>query len=565
MPTPPADVVYQSEYIRLLAERQEEEALTLWARRFDMAWVERLLDRCRQMLTGVKSGGVLSAWGQAMLLRSQGLLEMALLDYERATADFQRSLALFEDCDDRYNSGRVFNDLGTLVQAQGDYERAYTHYRQGHHHIRATRPDSAEEAMVLNNLGMAALAIGAVEEGQTALEGAFTLYLQLGLSVGAARVQVNLGQLYRQQGETEKALNAYTESLAVIHAFGDKTVEVEILNSLGVLHRFRGDLDQARSYYARSLEVAQAINDLGGQAQAFGNLGTLYQLQSHYAQAEAVYREALALYESFDDRRGQAQMWSNLGHILSIQDDDEAAIAYYRRSLELHRANHDRAGIGAALVGLAGALRDMGRFDEAEPLYTEAAQIGEEQHNRRLHDTAVGALGTMRMLQKRWDEAEALIRHALNSQQERGDLHAQVESTYKLGLLANERGDYASVLGIVEPAWELAQNQGYGRWLYSIANMLGDSAEQMDDPGAFHYYATAVLAAARFENSARFEQGMELLEERVERLVALGRLADAQEFIAYLIDFCQTHPWAESAGPVVARLDSLAEQLPVAG
>ncbi len=565
MPLPPADIVYQNEYIRLLAKRQEEEALTLWARRFDIAWVERLLDRCRQMLTSVKSGGVLSAWGQAMLLRSQGLLEMALIDYDRATADFQRSLVLFEECEDRYNGGRVLNDLGTLVQAQGDYERAYAYYRQGHQHIRATRPDSAEEAMLLNNLGMAGLATGAVEEGQKALEGAFTLYRQLGLPVGAARVQVNLGQLYRQQGEMEKALDAYTEALAIIHDFGDQTVEVEILNSLGVLHRFRGDLHQAHSYYSRSLEVAQAINDLGGQAQAFGNLGTLYQLQSHYTQAEAVYQEALAMYESMDDRRGQAQMWNNLGHILSIQDNDAEAEGYYRRSLDLHRANNDRTGIGAALVGLAGALRDMGRVAEAEPLYTEAAQIGREQNNLRVLDSALGALGTMRMQQRRWDEAGELIHQALESQQARGDLHAQVESIYKLGLLANEQGDYSAVLGIVEPAWEIAQEQGYGRWLYAIANLLGDSAEEIGDPGTFHYYATAVLAGARFDIPTRFEQGMALLEDRVAQIVAAGRLADAQEFITYLIDFCQNHPWAESAEPVVARLGRLAEQLPAAG
>ena len=292
-------------------------------------------------------------------------------------------------------------------------------------------------------------------------------------------------------------------------------------------------------------------------------LGTLYQLQAQYAQAEAVYWEALALYESMDDRRGQAQMWSNLGHILSIRDGNTAAERYYRRSLALHRANNDRTGIGTALIGLAGALRDMERFAEAEPLYIEAAQIGREQKNQRLLDTAVGALGTMRMLQECWDEAGELIRQALESQRVRGDLHAQVESTYKLGLLANEQGEYGAVLGLVEPAWDIAQAQGYGRWLYAIANLLGDSAEEMGDPGAFHYYATAVLAAAKFDNPTRFEQGMALLEDRVGQIVAAGRLDDAREFIVYLSDFCRTHPWAEWAETVIRRLNTQAERLAI--
>ena len=215
------------------------------------------------MITGIKSSSVLSDWGRAMLLRSQGLLEMALVDYAQAGDDFQRSLVLFRDCADGYNAGRVLNDLGTVLQAQGDYTLAHQHYQQAHDNIRLARPDSAEEAMILNNLGLAAVAIGAGQEGVGALERAYSLYQQLGIPQGAARVQVNLGQIYRQQGEMARSLTAYEEALAVIRSFGDQPVEVEILNSLGVLHRFQGEFAEAHSYYSQSLALAPGHRRLG--------------------------------------------------------------------------------------------------------------------------------------------------------------------------------------------------------------------------------------------------------------------------------------------------------------
>ena len=58
---------------------------------------------------------------------------------------------------------------------------------------------------------------------------------------------------------------------------------------------------------------------------------------------------------------------------------------------------------------------------------------------------------------------------------------------------------------------------------------------------------------------------MALLKERVEQLVALGRLDDAQEFTAYLIDFCQNHPWAEWAEMVINRLRDQTKRLPMVG
>ncbi|MBP8122131.1 MAG: tetratricopeptide repeat protein [Caldilineaceae bacterium] len=555
-------IAHQNEYYRLLLSQDQSSGIEQWWNHFAKTWDSGMIDVCQQMLVGTKSPGLLDTLhSQAIVLRCQGLVAMLSTDYYRAEVDFRRSLAAFRQTTDDLNTARTLNDLGTLYQAQGDYTQALTSYEAALEHINKLQSDSPETPMIHNNLGQALVAIGELERGTAHLEQARDAYRQAGISQGMARVQVNLGQLYRRHGEMDRALATYQEALEILQNIGDQRMVIDLLNSLGVLYRHWGQLDIAGRYYKESLALAQSLGDLSGQCQALGNIGTLHQLQGKYAEAAQVYREALLLYESMNDVRGQAQMWGNLGHIHSFDDEEADALSCYERSLDLYRKSGDQSGVGTGLVNLAGSYRTQGRFDDALSLYAEAVHLGRQQQDRRLEDAALGASGTLHMMKKEWDIAAELFAQALERQRERGDVHAQVETMYKQGLLASERGDFDAVLPAIETAWEIAMEQDYGRWLFAIAMLMGDTAEQIEDPGAFNYYVTAVLAALKHQDSRRFVQGVAVLKERIQQLTDLGRVSDAHEFVDYLVGYCHDHPWAEWAEPLISRLQMQADRL----
>lgn len=549
-------LTHQLEYHRLHIAINESAGIDAWSIAFDLAWGARLLDRCRQLLFGVRSTE-LSLRSQGIILRSRALLAMVLADNERAEIDYQRSLRLFRQVGDRYLSGRALNDLGTLHQARGDLNAAIDCYQQALALLLPEWAGSADEAMVRNNLGLACLLIGDHGLGIDALEQAGQIYRQLGLQRGEANVQVNLAQAYRRYGQMERAIEAGQNALQVVRTYGDRQVEIEVLNGLGVAYRHLGQLDQAARFYTQSLELAHQLGDLGGQAQALGNIGTIHQLQGRLDKALACYHDALLMYAAIPDLDGQARMWGNLGQIHSLDDRPEEALPCLERSLSLYRQCGDRAGEGAALLNLATANRDHIRYDAAETLYQEALTIGRTLHDARLQDLTLSALGTLRIMQQRWDEAELLLGEALRLQQARGDTYAQVETIYKLGMLANERGATGHLAEILAPGWELAQEHGYVRWLTAIAWLLGDEAFDAEEFSAFNYYALAVAVALQYDDQKRYEKGMSKLEEHIAALVDQGQVDEAEALGQYLISIWQNEDLAEWTKPAVSEIETM--------
>ena len=545
------------EYFRLGLVRNEDQMINRWAGQFLRAREAGLLDSCRQLLHGVKRSGLeLSLRSRAVIIHCEALLAMLLDRPNEAEAGYQRSLAIYRQVGDEVGLGWVLNDLGTLHYAQGKWPQATECYREALARLLATRQGQTDEAMVRNNLGLALLGQGQHEEGLVKLEQADKLYQQLGKPHFVARVKVNLGQLYHRQGDIGRALTVYQEVLKTLREIGDERTEVTVLNSLGVLHRYQGQFDPAANYHTQSLSLAQNLNDLSGQALALGNLGAIFQLQHNLSQARSCYQEALALYDMVNDRQGQAQMWANLGHLHSLAHERETALASQQRSLHLYQAVNDTASEAKALVNVANAYRDLEQYAEAETHFQKALVLARKLADVRLQDQTIGALGTLRMAQERWTEAETLLREALDLQQQRSDTHAQVETMYKLGWVAHKQGQHERVLPIIEPAWELAQEYEYGRWLFDIAQLVGHAARAQNDPGAANYYAAAVAIACQYEDRYHLREGLDYLGEVVASAVKSGKHQEALELCKYLIEFWLKEEWRNWTEPAIAYIKS---------
>ena len=564
--SPAPGSAHQIEFFRLAIAQDEHDGTHRWADRFVHAWMDNAVAECRLLLTGIKVSGVqLSPHSQAIALRCQALLELLVEDYDRSHADFLRSLALFDQTGDDFNASRVLNDLGTLHQARGALGEAVSYYRQALARLLPGWAGSSEEAMMRNNLGLALVSLGDDTPGAAELERARALYDRLSQPQGVARTQINLGQVYRRRGDLARASASYVEALQIFRRFGEQRPVVDVLNSLGLLARQQGRLDQASDYYTQSLGAAQQVQDLGGQAQALGNLGAVYQIQGRLDQARSCYHEALAHYEALGDIRGQALMWGNLGQVDGLEHRLEDALAAHQRSLALQQAAGATADIEISQVNLASALRDLDRRSEAESLYLAAVETGRQLGDLRVQDRALGGLAILRSMQGRFDEARALLTEALDLQRRRGDILAQVETLYKFGVVARDEGQGAAQLAeILRPAWDLAQEHDAGRWLVTIAWLLGDAAMDERLLQAYNYYATAAAVARQHGDERRYRMGLDTIGRNVRELIEHGQVEDAAFVCRYVIEFWEQMELAEWVKDGIAEINGLIPQ-PVAG
>ena len=85
----------------------------------------------------------------------------------------------------------------------------------------------------------------------------------------------NLGDLLMGEGEYERAVELFEESLAIGEARGDLDRRARAYNNLGWATHGLGDLDRARDFYHRGLEAATEIGLVEGQLWALFGLAAV--------------------------------------------------------------------------------------------------------------------------------------------------------------------------------------------------------------------------------------------------------------------------------------------------
>ena len=88
----------------------------------------------------------------------------------------------------------------------------------------------------------------------------------------------NLGTIFSELGQAEKAIDVFTDLLAFYNTTNDKEGEAICLNNLGVAYRSIGDLPNAIAILEQGVAKNRQNSDKHGEALALGNLGLVFQI-----------------------------------------------------------------------------------------------------------------------------------------------------------------------------------------------------------------------------------------------------------------------------------------------
>jgi len=306
-----------------------------------------------------------------------------LVEHFIRSADRQRAVHYLTLAGDRAAS------LFAYREAQAAYARALERAPAG--------PDGARAA-VLDKMGDAAFAHGALKEALAAWEEALALVAErgergrmadlhrkmAGVCWAAGRKEPALARLYHELarihfrlGQHGKATEWAHRALTLGQTLDAADVVSHAYNTLGVAVSRDGDLEAGAAFVARSLETALA-HQLGTAAcRAYTNLAVMYASLDH-RRSEAYCRDGLALAEKIGDRMQQAWLHCVLagGHCTISGDYDEgvrAAEAAVELDERLGLQNH----LPVPLIILAQIHQCRGDYDRSERYYRRALEVAE--------------------------------------------------------------------------------------------------------------------------------------------------------------------------------------------
>ena len=138
-----------------------------------------------------------------------------------------------------------------------------------------------------------------VKDNYTALK----LFEKTGNKIGIYNVHTGLGLMYEDQKNWKEALNSYLAAKkAAEGVLGNKEVLAGAYNNLGNAYRELGNTDEAYKAFSEALRLSEQVGDKKGIATSQGNLGTIYSLMGNQTEALKSYEEARKRFEEIGSK-----------------------------------------------------------------------------------------------------------------------------------------------------------------------------------------------------------------------------------------------------------------------
>ena len=261
--------------------------------------------------------------------------------WNESAAEFEKSLALKEIVENRYNYGLVLAKMGNLRGAMIQYQMAI-----------AGKPDYPE---ALNNLGH-------ILQIEGDLRGAMGDYQRaVDLKPDYPEARNNLGNMWMFAGQIDKAIEQYTKAIDL------KPDYAEAMGNLGVACAQRSQWDAAIVQYKKALKFKS--NDM----KILDNLAIALAQKGDFGGAIEQYETALKFNPDYADAQ------AGLAYVLATAPDAKWRDGARAADLAQKANQTAHSGDPDILDALSAAFAEQGRYQEAVDAVYQALHIAQAQ------------------------------------------------------------------------------------------------------------------------------------------------------------------------------------------
>jgi tetratricopeptide (TPR) repeat protein len=288
----------------------------------------------------------------------------------------------------------------------------------------------------------------------------------------------HLGMIHQAQGEYEKAIENYTQSLKIVEELGDKKGIANTLHQLGNIHFQQGDYEKAIEKYDQSMKIEEELENKGGIARTLHQLGNIHYLQGEYEKAIEKYNQSLKIKEELGDKGSIASTLHQLGMIHQDKGEYEKAIEKYNESLKIDKELGDKGGIARTLHQLGNIHCHQGEYGKAIEKYNESLKIKEELGDKGGIAHTLHQLGRIYQDQGEYEKAIEKYNKSMKIFEELGDKRGIASIIYQLGMIHQAQGDNDKAIDKYNQSLKIAEELGDKRGIANTFSQLGRIYEE---------------------------------------------------------------------------------------
>ena len=225
------------------------------------------------------------------------ITEMTRLVDKMARQDFTRGIT---------TAGAMYEEVGTTVDALLSFQEAARFGNQ---------------AFIRGDLNRA------LANYQNLLE----ISRRLEIDAGEQTMLLNIGNVFRQRGDSGNAMDYYTQSMTIAKAMLERTKEdgadekdamsriASLYHNMALVEMDRGHSEKAMGFLEDAEAIDRTMNNQYGLAKRFDAMGLVLMHDGRYSQAQSKYDEAREIAESIDYMRSLAYIQYHEGELHQVQ------------------------------------------------------------------------------------------------------------------------------------------------------------------------------------------------------------------------------------------------------
>jgi CHAT domain-containing protein/Tfp pilus assembly protein PilF len=412
--------------------------------------------------------------------------------YEEAIGVQQRRMAWGDRLGYPDAEADAICDMGYVHNGYDDeYEKAIPFYKKSYE-LHMELADTTMATLSLSNTAQSYWSLKNLDQSIEYHLATIALAEAYGEKDRIAHSWDKLADLYSENGNPKKSLEAYDRVLAIYKELGDDRYLVT-LNEIGDVYRAAKDYQKAISYYQLNIKEARQYNEYIAASDGLFDLANLYYERNQYDSAAKYFTASMDVAAGVDYPSQEIYCLANLALIYSLQNEHERSDDIYTEALEKAQALGDNNIIAFCKYRLAGTATRKMNYASAEQLYRESLTMYKELNDVSMQISLLYAISWMHSNRGEFDKAIELIDRGILMAEENGDRNNEAYGyNSKADIFLRVKGEFDKALEIqeksvdifqeVDNSWGIAQAYiGMG----NINNLAGENVE------AIYYYKKA--------------------------------------------------------------------------
>ncbi|MFC1852483.1 tetratricopeptide repeat protein, partial [candidate division CSSED10-310 bacterium] len=439
--------------------------------RYDNREAERLYRAYLSLVTNETGESLTARYELADLLDISGQYDAALFEYE----------AVIEQTDNTGLKAQCTRNKGTILASQGDVSGARQLFQEA---LNLSESIPLEQARILNKMAyFEGVTQSNYQDAENLCHKAFDQVLSrypvwrgsfpetspqptnlADVPLEARKIMAetsrNIGIVYINSGDFDRALEFFQRSLAICEEIGDKQGNAITANSIGIVYHIRGEFHRSLEFLQKSRTINEEIGNKSGLGAASCNMGLVYHSLSDLDKALESYQTSYLIYQEIGKKTGIGDASGNMGLLYLALDDLERALEYFQKSLEIRLEIGNKKGIGVASNNIGNVYHARGDLDLAREFFQKYRAISQEIGNKEGIGIATANIGSICRERDELDQALEYYQKALSLCREIGDKSVEAQILLELSEIYRFKNDLERALKLNSQAREIFMEAG---------------------------------------------------------------------------------------------------------